>query len=85
MGSLTKYPSLHTLNQIDTGLDCVGLFFNPPGDSDLQSTVTCTVYMKLAERIDLKCSRHTHTHTHKWQLYDLIDTLISLIVVIISC
>ena len=26
----------------------------------------CTVYLKFAKRVDLKCSQHTHTHTHTY-------------------
>lgn len=40
--------------------------------------------MKFADRVDLECSHHKQQQQHKLELCEVIDVLISLIIVIIS-
>ena len=49
------------------------------GDYSYSSQQHCVVYLKFAKRVNLVLS--FPTPTHKWQTYDVMDTLISLIVV----
>ena len=41
------------------------------------------MYLKVANRVNLKCSQHTHMHTHTYMVIMCSDVLADLIVIII--